>query len=137
MSRIILAFLLVSAWLWPAAAANAQPASRVAVSLHASSADPAPGRTTMLAIRFIPDRGWHGYWSNPGDSGLPPSDVLVFRLDGGRRVIMRPSGTEPKLKSYYEVRVPVAEGEELADARVRGLAELAALRDAHQLLLRG
>ncbi|MBA3820068.1 MAG: phospho-sugar mutase [Deltaproteobacteria bacterium] len=67
--------------------------------------------------------------------GLPPSDVLVFKLAGGRRVIMRPSGTEPKLKSYYEVRVPVAEGEALGDARLRGLADLAALRDAHQALL--
>ena len=73
MSRMVLAFVLLSAWLWPVAAANAQFASRVAVSLHASSAVPAPGRTTMLAIRFTPDPGWHGYWSNPGDSGLPPS----------------------------------------------------------------
>lgn len=73
MSRIVLAFLLLCALLWPVAAANAQPASRVAVSLQASSIDPAPGRTTMLAIRFTPDPGWHGYWSNPGDSGLPPS----------------------------------------------------------------
>ena len=61
--------------------------------------------------------------------------MLVFRLDGGRRVIMRPSGTEPKLKSYYEVRVAVAAGEPIADARARGLAELAQLRDAHQKLL--
>ncbi|MBK7535625.1 MAG: phospho-sugar mutase [Myxococcales bacterium] len=70
-----------------------------------------------------------------GKDGLPKSDVLVFRLDGGRRVIMRPSGTEPKLKSYYEVRTEVAPGEPLAAARRRGLAELAALRDAHQALL--
>lgn len=73
MSRMVLAFLLLTAWLWPVAAAKAQPASRVAVSLHASSTDPAPGRTTMLAIRFRPEAGWHGYWSNPGDSGLPPT----------------------------------------------------------------
>jgi phosphomannomutase len=67
-----------------------------------------------------------------GEGGLPPSDVLVFRLEGGRRVIMRPSGTEPKLKSYYEVRVPVAPGEPISEARARGTAELAELRDAHQ-----
>ncbi|HEY4179434.1 MAG TPA: phospho-sugar mutase [Kofleriaceae bacterium] len=70
-----------------------------------------------------------------GEGGLPPSDVLVFKLDGGRRVIMRPSGTEPKLKSYYEVRIEVADGEPIATARARGLAELAKLRDAHQRLL--
>jgi phosphomannomutase len=70
-----------------------------------------------------------------GEGGLPPSDVLVFKLAGGRRVIMRPSGTEPKLKSYYEVRVEVTAGESIASARARGLAELASLRDAHQRLL--
>jgi phosphomannomutase len=72
----------------------------------------------------------------PGEGGLPPSDVLVFKLAGGRRVIMRPSGTEPKLKSYYEVRVTVGADEPIAAARARGLAELAALREAHQHLLR-
>ena len=72
-----------------------------------------------------------------GAGGLPKSDVLVFRLAGGHRVIMRPSGTEPKLKSYYEVRVAVATTESLTSARDRGLAELALLRDAHQSLLRG
>jgi phosphomannomutase len=70
-----------------------------------------------------------------GKGGLPPSDVLVFKLAGGRRIIMRPSGTEPKLKSYYEVRVPIASGEAIADARTRGLAELAKLRDTHQQLI--
>ncbi|MEP6859755.1 MAG: phospho-sugar mutase [Deltaproteobacteria bacterium] len=67
-----------------------------------------------------------------GEGGLPASDVLVFKLEGGRRVIMRPSGTEPKLKSYYEVRVPVAPGEAMETARSRGTAELAELRDTHQ-----
>jgi phosphomannomutase len=70
-----------------------------------------------------------------GEGGLPPSDVLVFKLAGGRRIIMRPSGTEPKLKSYYEVRVPIADGEAIADARTRGLAELAKLRDTHQQMI--
>jgi len=71
-----------------------------------------------------------------GEGGLPPSDVLVFKLAGGRRVIMRPSGTEPKLKSYYEVRIPVKGDEPIADARKRGLEDLAKLRDAHQALLK-
>ena len=70
-----------------------------------------------------------------GEGGLPPSDVLVFKLAGGRRIIMRPSGTEPKLKSYYEVRVAIGSGEAIADARGRGLDELGTLRDVHQKMI--
>lgn len=35
------------------------------------------------------------------DSGLPASDVLVYILEGGDKVIVRPSGTEPKIKIYF------------------------------------
>ena len=35
------------------------------------------------------------------DSGLPASDVLVYILDDGDKVIVRPSGTEPKIKIYF------------------------------------
>jgi phosphomannomutase len=38
---------------------------------------------------------------------LPPSDVLIYRL-GGARLVVRPSGTEPKLKAYLEVVAPLA-----------------------------
>jgi phosphomannomutase len=87
-----------------------------------------PTQVAGLAIEQVVDLA-------RGEGGLPPSDVLVFKLAGGRRIIMRPSGTEPKLKSYYEVRVDVANGEAIAAARTRGLAELAKLRDAHQKLI--
>ncbi len=98
-------------------------------------------RAAMARFRARPPRELAGHAVEEvadllrGEGGLPPSDVLVYRLAGGRRVIMRPSGTEPKLKSYYEVRVEVGPGEPLAAARARGLAELAQLRDAHQALL--
>ncbi len=35
------------------------------------------------------------------DSGLPASDVLVYILEDGDKVIVRPSGTEPKIKIYF------------------------------------
>lgn len=56
---------------------------------------------------------------------LPPTDGLRFTLDGGGRVIIRPSGTEAKIKSYIEVRVPVET--DLTDARRRASLALEAL----------
>ncbi|MBK7621269.1 MAG: phospho-sugar mutase [Kineosporiaceae bacterium] len=43
-------------------------------------------------------------------TGLPPTDGLRYRTDGGIRVVVRPSGTEPKLKCYLEAVVPVSYG---------------------------
>ncbi|MFE7465599.1 phospho-sugar mutase [Streptomyces sp. NPDC057499] len=57
-----------------------------------------------------------------GSDLLPPTDGLRYRLDGAR-VIVRPSGTEPKLKCYLEVVVPVGSAEELPAARTKA-AEL-------------
>ena len=37
---------------------------------------------------------------------LPSSDVLGFELEGGSKITIRPSGTEPKLKIYYSLRTP-------------------------------
>ncbi|GAA4374762.1 phospho-sugar mutase [Actinomadura verrucosospora] len=57
---------------------------------------------------------------------LPPTDGLRFRLAGGSRVVVRPSGTEPKLKCYLEVVLPV-DGD-VAEVRTRAAADLEALR---------
>ena len=43
-----------------------------------------------------------------GVNGLPPTDGVRLRLAESTRVIVRPSGTEPKLKCYLEVVVPVS-----------------------------
>ncbi|GAA3527250.1 phospho-sugar mutase [Aeromicrobium panaciterrae] len=43
-----------------------------------------------------------------GYNGLPPTDGIRLQLDRDARIICRPSGTEPKLKCYLEIVVPVA-----------------------------
>ena len=59
-----------------------------------------------------------------GVDGFPPGDVLRLWLADGSRVIVRPSGTEPKLKAYLDVR-----GETAADAAARLAALDAAARE--------
>jgi phosphomannomutase len=60
-----------------------------------------------------------------GVDGLPPTDGLRFTLSDAR-VTIRPSGTEPKLKCYLQVVVPVTG--DIADARARAQSELDAIR---------
>jgi phosphomannomutase len=67
-----------------------------------------------------------------GIAGLPPTDGLRYRLDGSvrghraARVVVRPSGTEPKLKSYLEVVTPA--GTSVAVARQAAREQLDAIR---------
>ncbi|WP_405880098.1 phospho-sugar mutase [Streptomyces sp. NBC_01384] len=62
-----------------------------------------------------------------GTDRLPPTDGLRYTLDGAR-VIVRPSGTEPKLKCYLEVVVPVGSHAELPAARTKAAELLAAIK---------
>jgi phosphomannomutase len=62
------------------------------------------------------------------------SDVLRIDLAGGTRVVVRPSGTEPKLKCYCEAVEPVA-GDGVAAARERARARLAGVRAGLEALL--
>ncbi len=68
-----------------------------------------------------------------GTSELPSADVLTYRLTNGR-VVIRPSGTEPKIKAYLEIAEPVTGGE-LAAARARAAELMEPLRKAVSDLL--
>jgi phosphomannomutase len=67
------------------------------------------GDRTVLAL--------HDYAKGIGT--LPPSDVLAYELESGTRVIVRPSGTEPKVKCYIDHREPLASTESLDAAAER------------------
>lgn len=71
-----------------------------------------------------------------GDGGLPPTEGLRWFLADRSRVIVRPSGTEPKLKVYLEAIEPVADREQLGAARTVAAARLTSLRQAMELLTR-
>ncbi len=71
-----------------------------------------------------------------GAMDLPKSNVLVYFLEGSRRVIMRPSGTEPKLKCYYEVCQPVREGQSVESAMALASTSVTELVAAHQSMLK-
>ncbi|MER5537766.1 phospho-sugar mutase [Streptomyces mirabilis] len=62
-----------------------------------------------------------------GTDTLPPTDGLRYTLDGAR-VIVRPSGTEPKLKCYLEVVVPVGSHTELPTAHAKAAELLAGIK---------
>jgi len=60
-------------------------------------------------------------YADSAATGLPASNVLVYELEGGASVIVRPSGTEPKIKTYFTTL-----GKDLAEAE----AQKKALADA-------
>lgn len=62
---------------------------------------------------------------------LPTSDVLIYYLENDARVIVRPSGTEPKLKCYYEVIQSVGSAS-FSDAMDSATASLDQLSTRHQ-----
>ncbi len=65
------------------------------------------------------------------DKDYPKSNVLIFHLPNDGRVIVRPSGTEPKVKCYYQVKVDVHDGN-VTEARKKAGQLLTRLCNVHQ-----
>ena len=64
------------------APANGPP--HLAMTLVPDTAAPRAGQTVTIALDTRPEKGWHGYWRNPGDAGFAPS--LNWTLPKGARV---------------------------------------------------
>ena len=74
-----------------------------------------PERIGTAAVSAVTD------YLRPEKTGLPSSNVLMFRLESGDRVTVRPSGTEPKMKVYVCAKLETEANsrkaaDELADA---------------------
>ncbi|MCH3986601.1 MAG: phospho-sugar mutase [Lachnospiraceae bacterium] len=50
-------------------------------------------------------------YEKPEETGLPKANVLIYALDDGSTIVIRPSGTEPKIKTYFTTK-----GRDLAEA---------------------
>ena len=64
------------------------------------------------------------------DLALPKTNMISFDLEGGSRIIARPSGTEPKVKFYFDVREEVRAGEPFGEAEARAQKTMKSLSDA-------
>ena len=61
------------------------------------------------------------------ETGLPAANVLVYTVEGGAEVIVRPSGTEPKIKTYFTtLGKDLAEAQAQKDALAEGLKPILA-----------
>lgn len=55
---------------------------------------------------------------NTEGTGLPKANVLEFRLAGGAKLMVRPSGTEPKIKVYLSAVAPTEEAADAINAKL-------------------
>lgn len=110
--------VLIWGMLCAAAHANPQVAAHTEATLMSSSATLAPGEKIEIVLRFRMDPGWHVYWKNPGDSGLPPEAEWAlpegFAVSGPRwpyphrmdEAGLATYGYDGQLHLLYELRVP-------------------------------
>src|SRR4051812_28601932 len=76
MPRVLMALLLVllGCWAAPAWALESAPVAtaRATASLVSEVDSVAPGQPFRVGLRLHLAPGWHTYWQNPGDAGIPP-----------------------------------------------------------------
>jgi phosphoglucomutase/phosphomannomutase len=121
---------------------GAKGMSRIRAIQASLRADP-PAEIAGRRVLSVTDMADPAGWMGPIKSGTDEAarNVLVFALEGERQVIIRPSGTEPKNKTYVEVpgRTPDSplDAATLADERARCDAEAEELGRAFERLTLG
>jgi phosphomannomutase len=111
---------------------GAEGLAQIGVIMSALRANP-PSKIGSLAVVSTSDYQAQTRRTAAGAEeklALPPSNVLAYELEGGSRIIARPSGTEPKIKFYFDLCEPMRSGEAVADAEQRARAQMDALSKA-------
>jgi phosphomannomutase len=94
---------------------------------------------TMARLRTKPPKSLAGQTTSVvdlayGSDELPPTDAML--IDGETiKVVVRPSGTEPKLKCYLEARLPVLRNADLAAKRAEARSTLATIQSEMSAIL--
>lgn len=110
---------------------GAQGAEEIAKLMRAFRQKPLAA-TELTSVRIVATSDYQvgtrveGGTSSP--LNLPKADVLGWDLEGGGRIKLRPSGTEPKVKAYFELRDEVDRAESLGAAEQRVAARLQELQ---------
>jgi len=82
--QILVAALLIAASLIGCDKTQSGEGPHMRVRLITDQVSSAPGSQITLGVHFIPDPGWHIYWKNAGDSGLPPQ--FTWRATEGVKI---------------------------------------------------
>ena len=119
-----------SAQLQPSPAALQPPVARHLAAELIAEGPARPGETLTLAIRFTPEPGWHGYWSNPGDAGygmrlewdLPEGWEAGEPLYPVPHKLLQQAGDDLLMNHVYEgeyaVLVPIEVPEQAAEPNI-------------------
>ena len=81
LTRMLFLLMTLLIAIAPANAQTLTAENAIKSALIAEQTEVAPGETLTVAIRMRPDAGWHGYWINPGDAGVP--DQWVWDVPEG------------------------------------------------------
>jgi phosphomannomutase len=117
---------------WAVMLAGAEGKARIAAAMAALRQDPprAIGESAVTRVLDL-ERGEERLADGTvRPAELPRSDVLAFHAEGGTRLIVRPSGTEPKIKFYLELVARVGTPAEVRAARPGLDARCAAIQSA-------
>ena len=93
---------------------NSEKPSNVIPKVMKHLRDNSPSTVNQMKVLAVKD-----YLFQDNETGLPNTDLIVINIENNVRISIRPSGTEPMIKLYMEIVLPVTEREELPDANRR------------------